>query len=97
MNLWNFKKKETKKIEPPRMIQYTVSNCPFYKKGAELVDAAYAAEVDGKELRYDTQYWFIGRNNNSHGRCSGGKKDCHHCQTIEAAIKAVEEGSVWVW
>ena len=93
MNLWNWKKKEVKLFEPPRMIQYSESNWPFYRKGVELINAAYAAEVDGKVFSYDTQYWWVGRDSNSHGRCSGGKKDCHHCQTIDAARDLVE--NVW--
>ena len=85
MNLWNWKKKKT--FELPRMIQYAESNHPFYKRGVELVDTAYAMEKDGKVFSYDTQYWWVGRDEDSHGRCSGGKKDCHHCDTIGAASK----------
>ena len=91
MNLWNFKKEEL--IEPPRLIQYADSNHPFYKKGIKLVNAAYASKLG---ISYDS-YWKEIRSEDTHGRCSGKfPKKCHHCQTIEAATKAVEEGPEWL-
>ena len=89
MNLWNWKKKET--FEPPRLIQYAESNWPFYEKGAAIVRAA----IFYKGLDYGFGFNNSGRTPDSHGRCSGGKKDCHHCQTIDAAIEALE-GMEWL-
>lgn len=96
MNLCHFKEKKRKMelVEPPRLIQYAESNHPFYKKGIELVDAAYDSELG---VSYDLSRRGVIRSNDTHGRCSGGQeKYCHHCQTIEAATKAVEEGPEFV-
>jgi hypothetical protein len=77
----------------PKLIQYEESNHPFYKKGIKLVDAAYDSELG---VSYCDQAMVI-RGNDTHGRCSGKwKKYCCHCQTIEAAMKAVEEGPEFV-
>ena len=86
MNLWHFKEVENKikmeLVEPPRLIQYAESNHPFYKKGIELVDAAYDSKLG---VSYGL---LVIRGNDTHGRCSGGReKYCHHCQTIGAAVK----------
>ncbi len=83
MNLWNWKKKETKKFSPPRLIQYEESNFPFYKKGAAIVRATRCWE----ELNPDFRFINDGRTPETHGRCLGGKPDCHHCQTIDESIK----------
>lgn len=90
-----------KKYLAPRLFQYDESNHPFYKKGFELINAAHFSKSG---ILYDDWYGRARqgaiRNNSTHGRCPGGRKSkpyyCVHCQTIEAATKAVEEGPLFL-
>lgn len=86
-----------KKYPAPRLIQYTESNHPFYKKGFELVNVAHFEKAG---IQYDVWRENVRRNDYTHGRCPGGRKGkpyyCVHCQTIEAATKAVEDGPLFL-
>lgn len=81
----------------PRLIQYEKSNHPFYRKGIELVEAARSNKSG---VFYDGRSGMVIRNNSTHGHCPGGREGkpyyCVHCQTIEAATKAVEEGPLFL-
>lgn len=78
------------KFTAPKLLAYYESNLPFYSRGIALVDAAYQLELEGgnqwnkwdHSIFYDVgwEHNASGRNANSHGRCSGGKANCHHCQ-----------------